>query len=137
MKRDWDLIRELLTDIEEERDLTADAPSEPKWLDQSEQAFIEEMRAYRTADERLFGHLELLLNAGYTQGYSIIRGADGYISFGAFTPRLTMAGHDLLDTMRSSKVWDWIKSTANTKGVELSFDAVKALGALALKNVLG
>lgn len=95
------------------------------------------MRAYRAADERLFGHLELLLNAGYTQGYSVIRGADGYISFGAFTPRLTMAGHDLLDTMRSSKIWDWIKSTANTKGVELSFDAVKALGALALKNVLG
>lgn len=137
MKRDWDLLRKLLTDIEEERELLADAPVEPKWLDQSEETFIEEMKAYRAADERLFGHLELLSNAGYTEGYNVMRGADRSISFGIFTPRLTMAGHDLLDTMRSPKVWNWIKSTASTKGVELSFDAVKALGALALKNVLG
>ncbi|MBB1601058.1 DUF2513 domain-containing protein [Variovorax sp. UMC13] len=136
MKRDWDLIRRLLTDIEEGRDFLADAPAEPKWLDQSEEAFAKEMRAYRSADERLFGHLELLREAGYTDGYEVLRGADGTISFGLASPRLTMAGHDLLDTVRSSKVWAWIKSTASAKGLELTVDAVKALGPLALKHIL-
>ncbi|SDZ30821.1 Hypothetical protein SAMN05518669_12757 [Variovorax sp. YR634] len=137
MKRDWDLIRKLLTAIEEEEDFLADSPTQPKWLEQTEEAYITELKAFRTAEGRLFGHLELLLDNGYSEGFEVIRMGDGGFAFSLSAPRLTMAGHDLLDTMRSSKVWEWIKSTANTKGVELSFDAVKALGALALKNVLG
>jgi len=48
-----------------------------------------------------------------------------------------ISGHDLLDTMRSAGMWETIKSTAKTKGIELTFDAVKALGALALNKTLG
>jgi len=47
-----------------------------------------------------------------------------------------MAGHDLLDTMRSTRIWEKIKATAKTKGIELTFDAIKALGAFALKSAL-
>ncbi|MCU4120943.1 DUF2513 domain-containing protein [Variovorax sp. N23] len=137
MKRDWDLIRKLLIDIEEGNDFLADDPVAPQWLDQSERVFAEQMAAYKKEQERLFGHLELLLENGYTDGYQVLRGADGYFSYGVSAPRLTMAGHDLLDTMRSSKVWGWVKATASTKGVELSFDAVKTLSAMALKAVLG
>ncbi|MGS1035746.1 hypothetical protein [Burkholderia glumae] len=36
MKRDWDLLRRQLTDIEEERDVFAEIPDEPKWTDQGE-----------------------------------------------------------------------------------------------------
>ncbi|WP_075258773.1 DUF2513 domain-containing protein [Herbaspirillum camelliae] len=48
-----------------------------------------------------------------------------------------MEGHDLLDTIRSATVWNAIKDTAQKKGIELSFEAIKALGAFALKQVLG
>ncbi|MDQ0042806.1 DUF2513 domain-containing protein [Variovorax boronicumulans] len=137
MKRDWDLIRKLLTAIEEEEDFLTDSPAQPKWLEQTEEAYLNELKAFRVAEGRLFGHLELLLDNGYVAGFQVIRMADGGFAFSRSAPRLTMAGHDLLDTMRSSKVWAWIKSTASTQGVELSFDAIKALGALALKNVLG
>ncbi len=137
MKRDWDLIRKLLTDIEEEKDLLADAPETPEWLDQPEAEFVAQMKAYREAETRLLGHLELLLEAGYTDGYRVVRGADGSFGFSRSSPRLTMAGHDLLGTMRSSKVWSWIKTTASTKGVELTFDTVKSLAAPALKSILG
>ncbi len=34
MKRDWDLLRKQLTDIEEEKDVLADLPNEPKWQNQ-------------------------------------------------------------------------------------------------------
>jgi len=48
-----------------------------------------------------------------------------------------MAGHDLLDTMRSHPAWDKIKATAQTKGIELSFDAIKVIGGWALKQIIG
>ena len=137
MKRDWDLIRKLLIAIEEEQDFLADSPPEPKWKLQTEKEYLSELAAYRVAEGRLFGHLELLLDDRYVEGFQVIRMADGGFAFSRSAPRLTMAGHDLLDTMRSPKVWQWIKSTASTSGVELSLDAVKTLGALALKHLFG
>jgi Hypothetical protein (DUF2513) len=51
-------------------------------------------------------------------------------------PELTWAGCDLLDTLRSRPVWERIKTTASEKGIELTFDAVKAIGKIALDYVL-
>jgi hypothetical protein len=39
--------------------------------------------------------------------------------------------------MRSATIWESIKSTARTKGIELTFDAIKALAGYALKQALG
>jgi hypothetical protein len=47
-----------------------------------------------------------------------------------------MAGHDLLDTMRSTTIWEKIKVTGKSKGIELTFDTIKAMAAVALKNLL-
>ena len=94
------------------------------------------MREHRAVEERIAGHLELLINSGYVDGITVLRGADNHFSYGLHAPRLTMAGHDLLDTMRSSSVWQTIKATAQKKGIELTFDAIKALSGLALKHVL-
>ena len=55
---------------------------------------------------------------------------------GLVGPNLTWQGHDLLDTLRSKPVWEKIKTTAREKGIELTFEAVKALGKLALQSVL-
>jgi hypothetical protein len=137
MKRDWDLIRKQLTDIEEERDVLADIPDEPKWTDQSATEYSSQYEEYRATKERIAGHLELLVDDGYIEGVRILRGADSHISFGLSSPRLTMAGHDLLDTMRSKPVWEKIKTTAQSKGIELTFDAVKMLGTWAFKQVIG
>jgi hypothetical protein len=137
LKRDWDLLRKQLADIEEERDVLADIPDVPKWIDQSEEEFTRQYSAYQAIESRIAGHLELLIDNGYVDGIYVSRGADGHISFGTSSPRLTMAGHDLLDTMRSEPVWDKIKSTAKAKGIELTFDAVKTIGVWALKQVIG
>jgi hypothetical protein len=137
MKRDWDLLREQLTDIEDEKDFLADFPDEPKWDDGlSWEEFEQKLKEYRAVEKRIFGHLEMLVDNGYVDGLQILRGAGGEFHYGLSDPRLTMAGHDLLGSMRSQPVWETIKATAKTKGIELSFDAIKALAAFALKQLL-
>jgi len=141
MKRDWELLREQLLAIEEDRDFHAGVlgglSDAPKWLDgQSEADFVKAMKEHQKATARVFGHLELLIDNGYVDGVSLDRAGDNFF-YRLDDPRLTMDGHDLLDTMRSEPLWDKIKSTAKTKGIELTFDTIKGLAALALKSLIG
>ena len=137
MKRDWELLRKQLTDIEEEKDVLADIPDEPKWPNQSLNDYERQLKEFNAVEARIFGHLEMLIDNGYVDGIQVMRGTDGHFSYGISSPRLTMSGHDLLDTMRSSTIWESIKSTAKKKGIELTFDAIKSLGSLALNQILG
>ena len=136
MKRDWDLLQKQLAEIEEEKDVFSDLPNQPKWITQTENEFLEEQKAYMTNEARILGHLEMLIDNGYIEGITILRGIDGHFSCSVSNPRLTMAGHDLLDTLRSTPIWESIKSTAKSKGIELSFDAIKALGISAIKQFM-
>lgn len=78
MKRNWDLIRKQLIDVEEENDIMADFPLEPKWADQSEEEFSEQFAKYRAEESKLAGHHELLIESGYVDGFSVIRSADNW-----------------------------------------------------------
>lgn len=135
MKRDWDLIRKQLTDIEEERNVLADLPIKPEWASQQWDEYEQQMSEFNAAERRIAGHLEMLIDNGYIDGLYVVRSGDGQFSYGLNSPRLTMAGHDLLATMRSSSVWELIRSTAKKKGVELTFEVIKTLGSIALKQL--
>ncbi|MDB5870658.1 MAG: hypothetical protein JWQ07_100 [Ramlibacter sp.] len=142
MKRDWDLLRAQLTAIEEDKDFKAavlGGPVDtPGWKDgQDESDYVKELKAHQEIESRIFGHLELLVQNGFVTGVKVVRSLDGAFRYSISAPRLTMAGHDLLDTMRSETLWATIKSTAKTKGLELTFDSVKALGAFVMKGLLG
>jgi anionic cell wall polymer biosynthesis LytR-Cps2A-Psr (LCP) family protein len=39
--------------------------------------------------------------------------------------------------MRSATVWEKIKSTARKNGIELTFDTIKALAGVVIKQMLG
>ncbi|AYQ27483.1 MULTISPECIES: DUF2513 domain-containing protein [unclassified Polaromonas] len=141
MKRDWDLLREQLLAIEDERDFKVavleGVTEEPTWqAGQSEAEFAKARAEYKRQEARVFGHLEMLIDSGYIEGVTVRHGSTG-VFYGLSRPRLTMAGHDLLDTMRSKPVWEKIKSIAKAKGLELTLDAVKGLAEVALKSVLG
>lgn len=141
MKRDWDLLREQLLAIEEDKDfktaILGGIPDKPEWTDDKTEAeYVAVLTEYQRAETRVMGHLELLVDNGYVDGVKIHRGS-GTFFYGLSEPRLTMAGHDLLDTMRSEPLWDKIKSTAKTKGIELTFDTIKGLAGFALKSLLG
>lgn len=141
MKRDWDLFREQLLAIEEDRDLREtvlrDVAVTPIWGDkQSEAEFAEASKKHFQLEARIFGHLEMLVDNGYVEGLEIARSGNTF-HYSLWHPRLTMAGHDLLDTMRSQPLWEKVKSTAKSKSLELTFDTIKSMTAFALKSMLG
>lgn len=139
MKRDWDLLRKQLTDIEDGRDVFAEIPkrvSRTSDMSLSWDEYDIRVAEQKEAEARIAGHLELLIQNGYVDGLTVVRGVDSGFSYAAHGPRLTMAGHDLLDTMRSATIWESIKSMAKKKGIELTFDAIKALAGAALKQAL-
>jgi len=137
MKRDWDLLRKQLTDIEDERDVLADMPDTPKWSGQPGEDYERQLKEFIATEARIFGHLELLIDNRFVTGIEVKRNLNGEFIYYSTSPQLTMSGHDLLDTMRSSSIWESIKSMAKSKGIELTFDAIKSLGLLALKQVVG
>lgn len=120
MKRDWDVIREVLVEIE---GLTA-AERDSKTYGLGNE--------YAKTDPIKSEHALLLWKAGYLEAIDI-----GTMDGPAIiTPTLTWQGHDLLDTMRSKVLWERIKTAAKQKGIELTFDAVKTLSKSALEYIL-
>ncbi len=120
MKLDWDLVREVLTEIEE---MSA--------LEKNEASFEADYDGETDADTRA-RHVLLLNEAGFVSG---IR-ADESARDRLMLPDLTWEGHQLLATIRSQSVWERLKTTAKEKGLALSFDLVKIGGKLALEQIL-
>lgn len=115
--RDWELIREIL--------LRASEKPPGQMLDASEVSGWEPLV--------VGAHIAMLHDANYLKAV-LMRGHA--IVTSALVSEITMKGYDLLDTLKSKPVWDRIKTIAKDKGIELSFDAVKELAALALKQLL-
>lgn len=119
MKRDWDVIRDILIEVE-------GLPS----------AKFEEIMygpASQSDEPEKAKHAVLLWKAGFIEG----RALDYYFAGDGVAARaLTWAGHDLLQTIRSKTVWERIKTTAKDKGLELTFDAVKELSKVAVAAVV-
>ena len=112
MKRDWDVVRQVLSEIES---------SDRETLKYSE-----------SEDPVATGHAFLLRDAGYI---SAIESGD-LLERELMDLELTWEGHDLLDTIRSKSVWERIKQLAKDKGIELTLDSVKLLAAKALEMTL-
>lgn len=126
MERDWDLIRTQLGAIEQEHNVLADISDKTKWPNEAE----------REKEEiRQLGHLELLIDTGIVEGIYVKRDINGHFIFSNVNPRLTMAGHDLLDTFRSPKLWEQIKSSAKKNGIELTITAIKYFAVEALQRI--
>lgn len=111
MKRDWDLIRNVLEEIE-------------GLPEQHFQGSIYKMGMNAPAVEQdRFRHLILLAQAGFVSGKEV------FIDGPAFQqPELTWAGHELLDTIREKPMLEKIKAEAKKRAIPLTFDSVVAIG---------
>lgn len=109
MKRDWKRLQTVLEDVEADRlEARLDA------LDAGEE------------EDLYFGHLLLALDAGCINGMTVSRaGAKWCYSSGEV--RLTMAGHDLLDAIRSKTVWAAVKAAAVDLKVPISMELIKTV----------
>ena len=121
MKRDWDVIREVLIEVETLSEVDHN------------QFGYGRGDEYADSDNAKSEQALLLWKAGFIEAIDAGTMAGSAI----VAPELTWQGHDLLDILRSKPVWERIKKTAQEKGIELTFDAVKALGKAALTTILG
>lgn len=81
--------------------------------------------------------MRLLDEAGYVEGrFRSSSTSDGAIH-AAVVLRMTNAGHELLDTIRSDTVWTKIKHQSKSRGLELTFDLVMTLGKKVMEVMLG
>ncbi len=116
MKRDWDLLRRILFKLEENDD---------------------PMKAYANTDfgeipQHVIGyHTNLLLQAGLIQGecHEVLGPGPDCIA-----TRLTWQGHEFLDAARNKSIWDRVKKVASDKGIDVTFDVLKAMLAHAIKE---
>jgi len=112
MKRDWDVVREVLTEIEADN---------------------EDRLTYGDNSDRIkTRHAFLLRDAGFISGVD----ASTMDGKALLTPELTWEGHELLATLRSKPLWEKIKKAAQDKGIELSFEAVIVLAKTLLASVI-
>jgi hypothetical protein len=110
MKRDWDVIREILIRLEE-------ATSEDDCLRLS--SFPPE-RAHEISY-----HAELLMEADLINGQMSKTLGPGPYDF--FAEKLTWNGHEFLDAIRSDTIWQKTKNSFLSKGLSITFDLVKSV----------
>lgn len=118
MKRDMDLIRRLLLDLEKT------PPGEEPVFNTGE--FPQELVGY---------HKHLLVEAGLAEGAPIESFGNSPPS--AFLTHLTWEGHDFVDAARDESVWS--KTTASVRGKvgSVTFDLLKQLLIATAKGQLG
>ncbi|WP_299864171.1 DUF2513 domain-containing protein [uncultured Roseobacter sp.] len=116
MKRDEDLLRQLLFDLEQEDDFVS-------------AAFVEHMNMPKE-DRVKRGHVLLLADAG------LVAPMSGEWS----TFRLTNDGHDFIAAVRQDTVWNKTKETASKAGsvtLSMLFEIAVALGKEKLRQATG
>jgi Hypothetical protein (DUF2513) len=113
MKRDMELIRQILLRIEES-DTVAEAPTPPESI------------------QRIGYHLSLLADAGMITG---IKFDEDHITgemvwYLMPVPRLTWSGHEFLDAARDESTWNQAKEQLAKAGKSMATVAMSVLSAL-------
>ncbi|MDO9141452.1 MAG: DUF2513 domain-containing protein [Methylobacter sp.] len=117
MQRNWDIIRKILLKVEA-------LPTEGSDFYSADLADTDaETSAY---------HMRLLLEAGLIIGGC--RDALGPPSCHA--NRLTWEGHEFLDKIKNETLWQRIKATARSKGIDLSFTVIKDVAKVLIAGAL-
>jgi hypothetical protein len=119
MQRNWDLIRKILIQVESLGDTQSHVEED------SIEGFDREIVSY---------HINLLIDAGLVKGFCV-KGIDGPLRCAASS--MTWEGHEFLDKIRSSTIWNKTKSVAREKGLTLSFDIIKTIATHAITSLLG
>ncbi|MBU5214940.1 DUF2513 domain-containing protein [Heyndrickxia oleronia] len=118
MKRDLELVRELLVLIEKNDDR-----KELKILDEWDREVV----AY---------HLVILDQAGYVKNNTKYADNKPFWLFAS----LTWEGHEFLDSIRNDNIWNKTKEGIKSKGFELGsipFDVLKEFAKIQIKNIFG
>ena len=105
MKRDMDLVREILLATENKSDFSS-------WL-------VPDIEGYTKLE--IYYHIKLLIQAGLVEGENLSSDSgDKWV-----IKTLTSTGHDFLDASRNDTIWNKAKDSIKSKGLSLTFDLLK------------
>lgn len=123
MKRDLDLIRDILLQIEESNSevIPITVLSLCKEEDYSDFALLST-------------HIKLLLDSKYIEAEQMSNNSYGLCDFRIH--RITSSGYDYLDTVRDDSIWSTIKSKIKTISNSAALDVVKSVGIDIIKSKL-
>lgn len=117
MKRNWDVIRKILIQVEA-------LPSEDDTLGSDAiTGVIPELAAY---------HMRLLIEAGLLEGGCRNATAAPW----CYVSRMTWAGHEFLDAVRRDTIWNKLREMARDRCLDLSFEVIKGLSSKVLEDLL-
>lgn len=116
MKRDFDLIRKILLDVEEN----------------AEHNDLYFPKIDDLDDEIIAYHIKLLGDAGLADIYN----ASSKSSIDYRVQSLTYQGHEFLDQIRNPKVWEKTKQTVFTKIGSLTLDGLKEVSKYYITKLL-
>ena len=108
MKRDMDLCRDILLDLESK-------PFDPGSV---------EIKIGGKSEEEISYHLMLLDQAGLVKAVDLSKSTQRMKWRANY---LTWDGHDFLDASRNETVWERAKATLQDKSVGMTFEILKAL----------
>ena len=118
MKRDWILMGEIFNAIEEEK----------------LESFID--RHSSEDRDKIFWHLELLLDAGYIKGIELKRYSSGeFFDIYSNNPRITLSGYDFADLVKDKKILNQIKNEITKAGYLISLETIKAFAPQVIKGL--
>lgn len=111
MKRDLNLFRTILLEIEK-------IPAGEDWVlnRDSSNLYIND-----SEEKNILEHLILMQDARLITK-AVTKGGDGFYEL--CPCNLTNEGHDFLDAVRSSSVWEKIKATVLDKGISYSIESI-------------
>ena len=116
MKRNWDLIRRILLKLEEKADTDS---------------FLHSDQVKGYAAEVVAYHYKLMADAELINIDDISdMGGEDYAALS-----LTWQGHEFLDNIRNDTVWNKVKATIKSKGVDLSFELIKTVAVATVKSL--
>lgn len=139
MKRDWNLLRELLEQVEADTlsdFIKTNGCDVSEELTPMQKAKLNEDNAskYRTL---ILGHVELLIDAGLLKTEGLEHYTDSSPAYYLpVNPRLTMAGYDLLENMRNKDLWPQIKNKILNAGQVLTMDTISISAELIAKAMI-
>ena len=122
MKRDMDLIRNILLRIEERSDVP------PKKL------YIDDFADLHNDMFVISLHIDLMCDAGLVEIFDVNIEHDGLKDFAV--SRLTLAGYEYLDAIRNRKVWGNVKKKIEFLG-GAGLDIIKQVALKELARELG
>ena len=120
MKLDYEAIRHILMRIEEnEKDKTT----------------ISDLKSSDFDDRVINYHLKLLLDVGYIETKEIK--CIGAKSSEFIVKRMTMQGHQYLDSIRDDNVWKKTKEVISKTTSSVTLDIIKSVAVKVIGNLLG